>query len=68
MWRGVIAAFELAPANTSDLAVAPLLLEGARGWALGDRAYWSPRLRLELLKHSVSPLAPFETAKYEKVP
>jgi hypothetical protein len=67
-WPGVIVAFDLAPANASDLAVAPLLLAGARGWALGDRAYWSPRLRLELLREGVSLVAPFQTAKYEKVP
>jgi hypothetical protein len=68
VWPGVIAAFGLAPANAHDLAVAPLLLDGARGWALGDRAYRSPRLRLELLRDGVSLVAPFQTAKYDKAP
>jgi hypothetical protein len=67
-WPGVITAIALAPANASDLAVAPLLLEHAHGFALGDRGYWSPRLRGELLHHGVSLLAPFQTARYEKVP
>jgi hypothetical protein len=67
-WPGVITAFDLAPANASDLAVAPLLLEGVRGFALGDRGYWSPALRQALLGHGVSLLAPFQTAKYEKTP
>jgi hypothetical protein len=67
-WPGVIAAFDLAPANAHDLAVAPLLLEGTRGWALGDRAYWSERLRLELLRDGVALVAPFQTRKYEKAP
>jgi Transposase DDE domain len=68
VWPGVIAAFDLAPANASDLAVAPLLLRHTRGFALGDRAYWSPRLRLELLRGGVSLLAPFQTATHEKAP
>jgi hypothetical protein len=68
VWPGVIAAFDLAPANAHDLAVAPLLLAGARGWALGDRAYWSERLRLELLRDGVALTAPFQTRKYERAP
>jgi hypothetical protein len=67
-WPGLITAFDLAPANASDLAVAPLLLEQAHGFALGDRGYWSPQLRGELLRHGVALLAPFQTAKYEKAP
>ena len=67
-WPGVITAFDLAPANASDLSVAPLLLEATHGFALGDRGYWSPRLRGELLRHGVSLIAPFQTAKHEKTP
>jgi hypothetical protein len=44
-WPGVITAAALAPADAADLALAPELLAGQRGWALGDGAYWSPRLR-----------------------
>jgi hypothetical protein len=71
-WPGVITAFDLAPAkglaNASDLAVAPLLLEETYGFALGDRGYWSPQLRGDLLRHGVSLIAPFQRAKYEKIP
>ena len=35
-WPGVITAATLAPANEADLAVAPQLLAGLAGWALGD--------------------------------
>jgi hypothetical protein len=38
----------LAPANLHNLTMAEELLAGVRGWALGDRAYWSP-VRAELL-------------------
>ena len=44
-WPGVITAATLAPANDADLAVAPQLLDGLVGWALGDGGYWSPALR-----------------------
>src|SRR4051794_22640471 len=47
-WPGVITAATLAPANEADLAVAPQLLAGLAGWALGDKGYWSPALRAEL--------------------
>jgi Transposase DDE domain len=67
-WPGVITAFDLAPANASDVAVAPLLLDETRGLALGDRGYWSPQLRGDLLQRSVSLLPPFQTVKYEKTP
>jgi hypothetical protein len=67
-WPGVIVGFDLAPANASDLALAPLLLAGAQGFALGDRAYWSPDLRAQLLRRGVSLLAPFQSRTYEKVP
>jgi hypothetical protein len=67
-WPGVIAGFELAPANSADVALAPELLAGAAGWALGDRAYWSPALREQLGAGGVRLLAPFQTRKYEKAP
>jgi len=67
-WPGVIAGFELAPANRADLALAPELLAGATGWALGDRAYWSPDLRERLRAGGVQLLAPFQTRTYERTP
>jgi len=60
-WPGVIAGFELAAANSADLALAPELLAGASGWALGDRAYRSPAAREQPRAAGVSLLAPFQT-------
>jgi hypothetical protein len=57
-WPGVITAATLAPAHAADLAVAPELLVGQAGWALGDGAYWSPNLRQELALQGLALLAP----------
>jgi Transposase DDE domain len=57
-WPGVITAATLAPANDADRAVAPQLLAGLEGWALGDGGYWSPSLRAELADGGLDPIAP----------
>jgi hypothetical protein len=57
-WPGVLAAIQVAPADASDLAVAPEILTGAAGQALGDRNYWAPLLRAELHHTGVDLLAP----------
>ena len=57
-WPGVITAAALVPANAHDVAVAPWLLAGQHGWALGDRGYWSPTLRAELAGGGVVLAAP----------
>src|SRR5947209_15530913 len=57
-WPGVITAAALAPANEADLAVAPQLLAGLAGWALGDKGYWSPSLRAELAPAGLDLIAP----------
>ncbi len=67
-WPGVITALELTPANASDIAAAPDLLDGARGWALGDRAYWGESFHQEMRAQGIAVLAPFQTRKYEKRP
>lgn len=67
-WPGVISAFDLAPANVSDPAMAPQILESARGWALGDRVYWSPPIREELNAKALSLVAPFRSRTHEKEP
>jgi hypothetical protein len=67
-WPGLIAGLALAPANSADLALAPEVLAGAHGYALGDRAYWSPELRERLRTAGVQLIAPFQTRKYEKTP
>jgi hypothetical protein len=67
-WPGVISAFELTPANVSDPAMAPEILDQVQGWALADRAYWSPPLREELAAQSLRLLAPFRSKQHEKEP
>lgn len=67
-WPGVITAFELAPANVSDPAMAPEVLAGIQGWALADRAYWSPPLREALATQALRLLAPFRSRTHEKQP
>ena len=57
-WPGGIAAATLAPANEADRTVAPQLLAGLTGWALGDKGYWSPALRAELAPSGLDLIAP----------
>jgi len=57
-WPGAITAAALVPANVHDLVVAPWLLGGERGWALGDSAYWSPTTRAELATGGLALEAP----------
>lgn len=57
-WPGVITAATLAPANAADGTVAPQLLAGVTGWALGDGAYGSPTLRADLAADGLTLLAP----------
>jgi hypothetical protein len=57
-WPGVITAAALAPANEADRAVAPQLLAGLTGRALGDKGYWSPALRAELAPVGLDLIAP----------
>ena len=57
-WPGVITEATLAPANEADRAVAPQLLAGLTGWALGDKGYWSPSLRAELAPGGPDLIAP----------
>jgi Transposase DDE domain len=54
----VITAATLAPANEADRAVAPQLLAGLTGWALGDKGYWSPSLRAKLAPAGLDLIAP----------
>jgi hypothetical protein len=50
------------------LGVAEELLEGAKGWALGDRNYWSPQLTERLGERGLDLLAPYKSKKGEKEP
>jgi len=56
-WPGVITGFALAPANAHDLTVAPQLLAGQHGWAVGDAAYWSPTLTAALVPQGLTLVA-----------
>jgi Transposase DDE domain len=65
-WPGVIVGLHLSPANVHELPVAERLLEGAQGWALGDRNYWSPALSEKLFRQGLRLLAPYRSAQREK--
>jgi hypothetical protein len=65
---GVIAAVSLAPANAADVAVLPDLVEGTRGYAVGDRNYWSPDLTDDLRASGLALLASYRSAKRDPAP
>ncbi len=67
-WPGVIVEVDLVPANAHELRLAEELLEDAKGWALGDRNYWSPDLAERLKEEGVCLLAPYKSKKKEKEP
>jgi Transposase DDE domain len=67
-WPGVIVGVELAPADAHDLHLAEELLEEAKGWALGDRNYWSPDLAERLEDEGLCLLAPYKSKNREKHP
>ena len=68
-WPGVISRISVAPANAHELSVLPELLESTRGFAVGDRNYWSPETREELARSmDVALLAPYRTKKRDPAP
>jgi hypothetical protein len=68
-WPGVITRLSVAPANAHELSVLPELLESTRGFAVGDRNYWSPQRREELHRSmGVALLAPYRTKKRDPAP
>ncbi len=68
-WPGVISRISVAPADAHELRVLPELLESTRGFAVGDRNYWSPETREELVRSTgVALLAPYRTKKRDPVP
>lgn len=67
-WPGVIRSAELAPANESDVAMAPKVLQDTRGWVLADRNYWSPELFETLEEKDIALLAPVKQKAREKTP
>jgi hypothetical protein len=67
-WPGVIVGVDLAPADAHELHLAEEMLEGAEGWALGDRNYWSPKLAEHLEERGLRLLAPYKSKKREEKP
>jgi hypothetical protein len=67
-WPGVVTAVSAAPANRSDLEVAPELVDGLRGIVLADRNYWNPRLRDELAEEGITLLAPYRHRSEDPTP
>jgi hypothetical protein len=67
-WPGVIVDADLAPANAHDLHLAEELLEEAKGWALGDRNYWSADLTERLADKGLRLLALYKSKKREEEP
>jgi hypothetical protein len=65
-WPGVIVAAELTPANVHDLHVLEDLLDGATGWVLGDRNYWSPEKRAALAPQGMRLETPYKSKKRER--
>ena len=66
-WPGVIVGLHLSPADVHELSAAERLFEGVQGRALGDRNYWSPTLRKKLAQQGLQLLAPYRSAKREKI-
>jgi hypothetical protein len=67
-WPGVICQIELTPGQGSELAVALDLTEATHGVVVGDRNFWSPRLREELARHGLTLLAPFRRRLHDPWP
>jgi len=68
-WPGVITSFSVAPANAHELYVVPELVESTRGLAVGDRNYWSPETKEELVRSmGVALLAPYRSKKRDPAP
>lgn len=59
--EGVILAYELAPANASDLALLPELAPPPGTTGIGDRNYWSPQVTADLAEAGVRLLAPYHS-------
>jgi hypothetical protein len=65
---GAIVAFDLAPANVSDVAMVDQLTPPPGSVGIGDRNYWSPPVRDELATAGVMLLAPFKNKSKDPDP
>jgi hypothetical protein len=67
-WPVVIVGVDLTPADVHELHLAEELLQETKGWALGDRNYWSPELVQRLEDEGLRLLAPYKSKKREQRP
>jgi hypothetical protein len=68
-WPGLISRISVAPADAHELSVLSELLESTRGFAVGDRNYWSPETKGEVARSmGVELLAPYRSKKYDPHP
>jgi hypothetical protein len=68
-WAGVISRFSVAPANAHELSVLPEITEGTSGVLVGDRNYYSPKMKEELLAEMGRELlAPYSSKKRDPAP
>jgi hypothetical protein len=65
---GVIRAFEVAPANLSDLAALPELGLPVGSKGIGDRNYWSPELKADLAADGIQFESAFKNRKNDPDP
>jgi hypothetical protein len=67
-WPGVISCFSVAPANAHELSVVPEIAESTSGLLIGDRNYYSSKLKEELATMGVELLAPHSSKKRDPSP
>ena len=67
-WPGVLARCCVAPANVSEQAALPHLLDGTSGLAVGDRNHGGPRTAEEAGRAGVTLLAPNRSAAKDSTP
>jgi hypothetical protein len=67
-WPGVLCQIELTPGNGQELDAAEDLTAGTAGLVIGDRNFWSPRLREQLAQHGLQLLAPFRHRAHDPWP
>ena len=65
---GVIVSFGIAPAHVHETDMLAELAAGREGTILGDRNYWSPRLKEELAQRNLNLQAQFKKASTEPWP
>jgi hypothetical protein len=65
---GIIVAYELAPANATDIDMLFELSPPPETAGIGDRNYWSPAAIAELAAAGVRLLAPYKTRKHDPDP